>query len=97
MSAGERFALRVAFRVSGYFHVLPAIRESFQGPRFEPEHPECYPRFSEDELGEIRLEAAGRQVSSEAAPASTPAIASAQVSDASSTGEATFSTVEPTV
>jgi len=55
MSLGERCALRVAFRVSGYFHVLPAIRESFRGPRFEPEHPECYPRFSEDEAGEVRL------------------------------------------
>ena len=54
----ERFALRVACRVSGYFHVLPAIRESFRGPRFEPDQPELYPRFREDEAGEIRLEPA---------------------------------------
>lgn len=60
LPAGERFALRVAFRVSGYFHVLPAIRESFRGPRFEPDHPERYPRFIEDDGGEIRVEPAGR-------------------------------------
>jgi hypothetical protein len=74
MPSGERFALRVAFRVSGYFHVLPAIRESFQGPRFEPEHPERYPRFVEDESGEIRLDAGSRQPSPESAPASRSAL-----------------------
>jgi hypothetical protein len=105
MSAGERFALRVAFRVSGYFHVLPAIRESFQGPRFEPEHPERYPRFSEDEAGEIRLDPGGSQPSPEVAAPSTSALVdaasdeppSARDSDASAKREATFSTVEPTV
>ncbi|HTV22737.1 MAG TPA: lipase maturation factor family protein, partial [Polyangiaceae bacterium] len=81
MSPGERFALRVAFRVSGYFHVLPAIRESFQGARFEPEHPERYPRFVEDDAGEIRLEPAGTHAPPEP----------------ESAREATFSTVEPTV
>jgi hypothetical protein len=50
----ERFALTTAFRVSGYFHVLTALREAFVGPRFQPEHPERYPRFVEDAAGEIR-------------------------------------------
>ena len=54
LPAAERFAFRTAFRVSGYFHVLPAIRDAFLGPRFEPEHPERYPRFSEDASGELR-------------------------------------------
>ena len=54
LPAGERFALRAACRVSGYFHVLPALREAFAGPRFQPEHPERYPRFEEDAVGEIR-------------------------------------------
>jgi hypothetical protein len=55
LPAGERWALRVAFRVSGYFHVLSAIREGFQGARFEAEQPEQYPRFVEDDAGEIRV------------------------------------------
>ena len=72
MPAGERFALRVAFRVSGYFHVLPAIRESFQGARFEPEHPEHYPRFIEDEAGEIRVDPASRAAPPEPDAAGPP-------------------------
>jgi hypothetical protein len=59
LPAGERFALGVAFRVSGYFHVLSALRGSFKGPRFESEHPERYPRFTEDARGEIRVEDSG--------------------------------------
>jgi hypothetical protein len=93
MPSGERFALRVAFRVSGYFHVLPAIREAFRGPRFEPEQAECYPRFIEEESGEIRLDPSSRPACAEPAPAPT----SARESDASATQKATFSAVEPTV
>jgi hypothetical protein len=84
--------------------VLPAIRESFQGPRFEPEHPERYPRFCEDERGEIRLEPAGSQPSPEVAAVSTSAdvgVATMQQSDApalaAATREATFSAAPPTV
>jgi hypothetical protein len=76
MPPGERFALRVALRVSGYFHVLPALRESFQGPRFEPEHPERYPRFIEDEAGEIRLDPKRRQPPPQGTPESTSALES---------------------
>jgi hypothetical protein len=64
LPAGERFAFRVAFRVSGYFHVLSAIRDSFQGERFEAEHPEQYPRFIEDESGLIRVDDAVLQTPS---------------------------------
>lgn len=56
LPAGERFAFSVAFRVSGYFHVLSAIRDAFRGERFEGEQPERYPSFIEDESGEIRVE-----------------------------------------
>ena len=51
----ERFALSTAFRISGYFHVLTALRDAFVGSRFQPEHPERYPRFEEDAAGEIRV------------------------------------------
>lgn len=86
LPSAERFAFRVAFGVSGYFHVLPAIRESFRGARFEPEHPEQYPRFSENEDGEVRLQPDHRQPS-----------ASAHDGSSNATREATFSAVEPTV
>jgi hypothetical protein len=56
LPASERFALRIACRVSGYFHVLSAIRDAFAGPRFEAAHPERYPRFVENESGEIDTE-----------------------------------------
>ncbi len=56
LPAGERFALGVAFRVSGYFHVLSALRAAFKGARFEAEHLERYPRFNEDASGEIGVE-----------------------------------------
>jgi hypothetical protein len=55
LSAGERLALRVAFRVSGYFHILPELRDAFRGERFEAQHPERYPCFIEDESGVIRV------------------------------------------
>jgi len=70
LPAGERFALSVALRVSGYFHVLSQLRDSFAGPRFEPEHPECYPGFVEAPSGELHVVADG---------------ASAEVSDAERT------------
>jgi hypothetical protein len=57
LPGGERFAFRVAFRVSGYFHVLSAIRDSFRGARFEANHPEQYPCFTEDGSGVIRVDA----------------------------------------
>lgn len=55
LPAGERFTFRVAMRVSGYFHVLPVLRDAFRGERFEAQHPERYPSFSEDEFGVVRV------------------------------------------
>jgi hypothetical protein len=55
LSPGERFALRVAFRVSGYFHVLPEIRAAFRGERFEADQPEQYPSFIEADSGVIKV------------------------------------------
>ena len=59
LPAGERFAVSVALRVSGYFHVLSHLRDSFAGSRFEAEHPERYPSFTEDPSGEIHVLADG--------------------------------------
>jgi hypothetical protein len=43
-------------RVSGYFHILPELRDAFRGERFEAQHPERYPVFSEDESGVVRVD-----------------------------------------
>jgi hypothetical protein len=56
MPRGERFVFRVAMRVSGYFHILPVLRDAFRGERFEARHPERYPSFSEDESGVVRMD-----------------------------------------
>ena len=55
LPAVERFLLRVLFRVSGFFHVLAAIRDGFQGPRFDQGFPERYPRFHELDSGVVVL------------------------------------------
>lgn len=55
LSPAERLAFRIAYRVSGYFHVLPELRDAFREPRPELEHPERYPSFIENEVGEIRV------------------------------------------
>jgi hypothetical protein len=56
LPSGERFAFRIAMRVSGYFHILPELRDAFRGERFEAQHPERYPVFSEDESGVVRVD-----------------------------------------
>jgi hypothetical protein len=43
-------------RVSGYFHILPELRDAFRGERFEAQHPERYLVFSEDESGVVRVD-----------------------------------------
>lgn len=51
----ERALLRVALAVSGFFHVLSALRDGFKGPRFERGQPERYPEFVALASGEIAV------------------------------------------
>jgi hypothetical protein len=52
-SAFERFVFRIARQISGFVSVLPDIRDSFKGPRFDRGYPELYPTFEELDSGEV--------------------------------------------
>lgn len=52
----ERAFISVARRVSGFFHVVPQIRDGLLGPPFDRGYPELYPTFHEREDGEVVLE-----------------------------------------
>jgi hypothetical protein len=49
----ERLFVRVAQAISGFFNVLPDLRDGFEGPRFDRGYPERYPIFTELESGEV--------------------------------------------
>jgi len=53
LKPGERLFINVARTVSGFFNVLPDIRDGFKGPRFERGYPERYPVFHELPSGEV--------------------------------------------
>jgi hypothetical protein len=53
----ERLFVRVAQGVSGFFNVLPDIRDNFKGPRFDQGYPERYPEFRELDSGEVVVSA----------------------------------------
>jgi hypothetical protein len=66
----ERLVYGVARKVSGFFHVVPDIRDGFKGPRFDQGYPELYPKFEELDSGEVVLRNDGMPVQSAPAPAS---------------------------
>jgi hypothetical protein len=57
MTPAERFFVRATQAISGFFNVLPDIRDSFKGPQFDLGYPELYPTFRELESGEVVLRA----------------------------------------
>ncbi len=56
----ERALARFAQKVSGFFNVMPTIRDSFKGPRFDRGFPELYPKFRELDNGEVVLREYGK-------------------------------------
>jgi len=42
---------------SGFFSVMPVIRDSFKGPRFDSGYPELYPSFRQLDSGEVVVRA----------------------------------------
>jgi hypothetical protein len=52
-----QLAVRVAELLSGFFSVMPQIRDSFIGPRFDQGYPELYPSFQQLASGEVVLRA----------------------------------------
>jgi hypothetical protein len=53
LKPGERLFINIGRTVSGFFNVLPDIRDGFKGPRFERGSPERYPIFQELPTGEV--------------------------------------------
>lgn len=57
MTSAERLFVRVTQTVSGFFNLLPELRENFKGPEFDLGYPELYPTFRELDSGEVVLRA----------------------------------------
>jgi hypothetical protein len=53
----ERLFITLAQRVSGFFNIVPTLREQFIGPEFDHGFPELYPTFRELPTGEVTVEA----------------------------------------
>ena len=53
MGKAEQFLARVAQAASGYFSVMPYLRDAFQGPRFDQGYPEMYPVLEQLDTGEV--------------------------------------------
>jgi hypothetical protein len=53
LTGSERFFIGVSRTISGFFSVLPDVRDGFRGPRFEQGYPERYPTFRELDSGEV--------------------------------------------
>ena len=52
----ERTLARWAENTSGYFSIMPTIRNHFRGPRFDQGYPELYPTFKQLDDGEVVLD-----------------------------------------
>jgi hypothetical protein len=59
----ERLVFRIGTAVSGFFNLVPALRDGFKGPRFDHGYPELYPIFEELESGEVRVREYARPAS----------------------------------
>jgi hypothetical protein len=57
MSPAERLFVRITQSVSGFFNVLPDLRDGFKGPKFDEGYPELYATFRELDSGEVVLRA----------------------------------------
>ncbi|MFI5307886.1 MAG: lipase maturation factor family protein [Polyangiales bacterium] len=55
MTGVARVVANLAGAVSGFFSVMPDVRDSFMGPRFDLGYPELYPSFEELPSGEVAV------------------------------------------
>jgi hypothetical protein len=53
MTGFEQKVAELAGAFSGFFAVMPVIRDSFKGPRFDSGYPELYPTFRQLDSGEV--------------------------------------------
>ncbi|HVU03736.1 MAG TPA: lipase maturation factor family protein [Polyangiaceae bacterium] len=57
MSDFEKTIAKLASAFSGFFAVMPLIRDNFKGPRFDHGYPELYPSFQQLDSGEVVVRA----------------------------------------
>jgi hypothetical protein len=57
MNKFEKTVVKLSEMFSGFFWVMPHIRASFKGPRFDQGYPELYPSFQQLETGEVVVRA----------------------------------------
>jgi hypothetical protein len=57
MSGFEQKLATLAETFSGFFGVMPTIRDNFKGPRFDQGYPELYPTFRQLDSGEVIIKA----------------------------------------
>jgi hypothetical protein len=57
MTPFEQKLARMAESFSGYFSVMPFLRDGFKGPRFDSGYPERYPSFRQLDSGEVVVRA----------------------------------------
>jgi hypothetical protein len=55
MTPFEKWVVEVSQTFSGFFNVMPFIRDAFKGPRFDQGYPELLPSFEQADSGEIVL------------------------------------------
>ncbi|MDH5671939.1 MAG: lipase maturation factor family protein [Myxococcales bacterium] len=69
----EQLVARLAGAFSGFFDVMPVIRQSFKGPRFDQGYPELYPTFEQLETGEVMLQSLAEPPPGQTVPGGAPA------------------------
>lgn len=59
LSPGERRLVQLGRSASGFYSLMPHLREAFVGPAFDQGYPECYPTFQELDSGEVVVQTYG--------------------------------------
>jgi hypothetical protein len=73
MTGFEQTIAKLAGAFSGFFTVMPTIRDNFKGPKFDQGYPELYPSFQQLESGEVIVRAHAKRPEGVTLPASAPA------------------------
>jgi len=70
MNNFERTVVKLSELFSGFFWVMPHVRASFKGPRFDQGYPEMYPSFQQLDSGEVVVRAYAKPPASAHVPIS---------------------------
>ena len=67
---GLQSVVNMSQMFSGFFSVMPYVRNSFKGPRFDQGYPELYPSFRQLDTGEVVVRAYAKPAASVHPPVS---------------------------